>query len=210
MLHLTVHHLRSPKSVLLTALHIEIPPGAIHTLMGPSGCGKSSLLAAVAGTLAPEMEFEGRIELLGQDITQWPTHTRHVGLLFQDALLFPHMTVLDNLLFALPPATNPSGKAERLAKAYQALQDAALADFAQAKPASLSGGQAARVALMRALLAEPKAMLLDEPFSRLDLALREKMREFVFEHVRKRAIPTLMVTHDAQDVADPAHLTVLN
>ena len=209
MLHLTLQHLRSPLGLLLSALHIEVPPGAIHTLMGPSGCGKSSLLAAVAGTLAPEMQFEGSVVLNGQDMTLWPTHTRQVGLLFQDALLFPHMTVLENLLFALPAAKTTADKAERRNKALQALQDAKLQDFAHAHPASLSGGQSARVALMRALLAEPKAMLLDEPFSRLDVALHEKMREFVFEHVRKRGIPTLMVTHDAQDVADEARLTVL-
>lgn len=209
MLSILLKQLRAPNAVLFSDLQIEVPPATIHTLMGPSGCGKSSLLAAIAGTLAPEMQFAGQLVLDGQDITHWPTHTRRVGLLFQDALLFPHMTVLENLLFAVPAARTKAGKAERLDKAQQALTDAQLQAFGAASPASLSGGQSARIALMRALLAEPKAMLLDEPFSRLDVALREKMREFVFEHVRKRKIPALMVTHDAHDVADPARLTVL-
>lgn len=209
MLSLSVQQLTTPTSVLFNDLMLEIPAGTIHTLMGPSGCGKSSLLAAVAGTLAPQLRLAGRIVLDGQDITLWPAHIRQVGLLFQDALLFPHMTVLENLLFALPAAHSRSDKVARLEKAQQALRDAELGGFANANPASLSGGQSARVALMRALLAEPKAMLLDEPFSRLDANLREKMRDFVFERVRKRAIPTLMVTHDAQDIADPLHLTRL-
>ena len=209
MLTISLQQLRTPSTVLFTDLQLNVPSGAIHTLMGPSGCGKSSLLAAVAGTLAPQLQFIGRIVLDEQDITLWPTHTRHVGLLFQDALLFPHMTVLDNLMFALPAAHSRAEKAVRMEKAHQALQDAELAGFAQANPASLSGGQSARVALMRALLAEPSAMLLDEPFSRLDANLREKMRDFVFERVRKQKIPTLIVTHDPQDVADPERLTLL-
>jgi putative thiamine transport system ATP-binding protein len=209
MLSLSVQELSTPNAVLFKDLALQVPAGAIHTLMGPSGCGKSSLLAAVAGTLAPDLVLKGQIVLDGQDITVWPTHARQVGLLFQDALLFPHMTVLDNLLFALPAAHSRAEKAARMEKAQQALQDAELAGFAQANPASLSGGQSARVALMRALLAEPKAMLLDEPFSRLDADLREKMRSFVFQRVRKQKIATLMVTHDAQDIADPLRLTRL-
>lgn len=128
-----------------------------------------------------------------------------MGLLFQDDLLFAHMTVHENLLFAVPAGH----KAQRLEAVAQAMRDAELEGFANADPATLSGGQRGRIALMRALLAEPLALLLDEPFAKLDAALRARMREFVFNTVRKRGIPGLMVTHDASDVADAAHLTVL-
>ncbi len=191
--------------LLITHLQINVPPGIVHTVMGASGSGKSSLLAAVCGTLAPVFTFEGAVSLNGLRIDAQPTEQRRVGILFQDDLLFAHMTVRENLLFAVP--TGP--RAQREAVVKQALDDAELSGFANADPATLSGGQRARIALMRALLAQPHALLLDEPFSRLDAALRGRMREFVFATVRKRQIPVLLVTHDEADVADAAHLTRL-
>lgn len=204
-LQIAVHTLASPGGVLLRALALEIAPGTVHTLMGGSGSGKSSLLAAVCGTLDAGMRFEGSVHLNGVWLDPLPTQARRVGILFQDALLFPHLTVRENLLFALPqgPAT------ARDALALQALHGVEMADYAQADPATLSGGQRARVALARALLAQPQALLLDEPFSRLDAALRQRMRALVFDLVRARGIPALLVTHDAQDVADAALLTRL-
>lgn len=190
---------------LIANLVLDVAPGTVHTVMGASGSGKSSLLAAVCGTLAPEFSFSGQIVLNGRNIEVLPTHARRVGILFQDDLLFAHMTVRENLLFAVPPGL----KAVREERVRQALSDLELPDFANADPATLSGGQRSRVALMRALLAQPEALLLDEPFSRLDSALRERMREFVFETVRRLGIPTLLVTHDAQDVADRQRLTQL-
>jgi putative thiamine transport system ATP-binding protein len=204
-LHIQIHQLATPKAVLLRDLELHIPKGVIHTVMGESGSGKSSLLAAIAGTLADDLKFDGQVTLNGRPLTHLPTEQRHVGLLFQDSLLFAHMNVQENLLFAVPPGP----KAARLTQVTQALADAELADFAQADPATLSGGQRARVALMRALLAQPHALLLDEPFARLDTALRARLREFVFATVRNRAIPVLMVTHDVADVADTRHLTRL-
>jgi putative thiamine transport system ATP-binding protein len=204
-LHIQIHQLASPKAVLLRDLELNIPKGVIHTVMGESGSGKSSLLGAIAGTLADDFEFDGLVTLNGRALVNLPTEQRQVGLLFQDSLLFAHMNVQENLLFAVPPGP----KAARLAKVTQALLDAELAGFAQADPATLSGGQRARVALMRALLAQPQALLLDEPFAKLDTAMRARLREFVFATVRNRAIPVLMVTHDAADVADTQHLTHL-
>jgi putative thiamine transport system ATP-binding protein len=113
--------------------------------------------------------------------------------------LFAHMTVAENLLFAVPAGP----KRERLAAVAQALDEAGLTGFGARDPATLSGGQRARVALMRALLARPKALLLDEPFSKLDAALRDQFRAFVFEHLRDSGVPAVLVTHDAADVADP-------
>ena len=204
-LYIQLHYLAAAKAVLLRDVQLTIPKGVIHTVMGDSGSGKSSLLGAVAGTLADDFEFSGQISLDGRDLTHLPTEQRHVGLLFQDDLLFAHMNVQENLLFAVPPGP----KAGRLAQVAQALEDAELQGFGQANPATLSGGQRARVALMRALLAQPQALLLDEPFAKLDTSLRARLRDFVFATVRNRAIPVLMVTHDAADVADAAHFTRL-
>ena len=190
---------------LIHNLRLDVPPGVVHTVMGASGSGKSSLLAAICGALAPDFEFVGRIMLDGDAIDQWPTQRRRVGILFQDDLLFAHMSVRENLLFAVPAGP----KATRLAKVEQALEDLEMPGFGPADPATLSGGQRARVALMRALLAQPHALLLDEPFSKLDAALRQRMRDFVFAIVRARNIPVLLVSHDEGDIADPAHLTRL-
>lgn len=190
---------------LLADLRLTIPGGCIHTLMGPSGCGKSSLLAAISGTLDPALVWSGRVQLNGRVLDGLPTEQRRVGILFQDDLLFPHMTVRENLLFALPAGP----RAQREAAVVQALDELEMPGFGDANPATLSGGQRTRVALMRALLAQPEALLLDEPFARLDQALRERMRELVFAQVRLRGIPVLLVTHDATDIADAQRLTRL-
>ena len=204
-LHLHIDQLAIGTTTLARDLDLRVAPGAIHTVMGPSGSGKSSLLAAVVGTLAPGMVFRGTVWLQGRRIDELPTGLRQVGILFQDDLLFAHMTVAENLLFGVPAGP----QAARRARVAQGLDDLGMGTFANADPATLSGGQRARVALMRALLADPRALLLDEPFSRLDAELRARVREFVFALVRKRAIPTLMVTHDADDIADLAHVTRL-
>jgi putative thiamine transport system ATP-binding protein len=204
-----IQRLGTGRQVFIENLHLSVAPGQTLTLMGPSGSGKSSLLAAVAGTLAPGSDnalvFDGSVSLNGQDISRWPTAQRGIGLLFQDALLFAHMTVAQNLLFALPRGP----QAGRLATVQQALDDAGLPEFGERDPGTLSGGQAARIALMRALLAQPRALLLDEPFSRLDAALRSQYRSWLFAQIRQRQIPAILVTHDAIDVADPGMVVSL-
>ncbi|MDZ7893296.1 MAG: ATP-binding cassette domain-containing protein [Rhodoferax sp.] len=204
-LQIGLRHLNSPASTLLRDLDLQIPAGTVHTLMGPSGCGKSSVLSLVCGTLDPSMQWEGSVTLDGRRIDSLPVQARRVGLLFQDDLLFAHMTVRENLLFAVPAGAQPAR--EQAVKA--ALADVEMQDHLHANPARLSGGQRARVALARALLAQPRALLLDEPFSKLDAALRARMRTLVFSLVAERNIPALLVTHDAADVADPAHLSRL-
>jgi putative thiamine transport system ATP-binding protein len=186
------------KRILVQDVNLDVANGQIATLMGASGSGKSSILAAIAGTLSENLVFKGAISLNGKRVDDLPTSQRNIGLLFQDDLLFAHMTVFENLLFAVPAGD----KAARKESVNQALQEADLVGFGERDPATLSGGQRARVALMRALLAKPQALLLDEPFSKLDSALRERFKEFVFSHVRARNIPVLMVTHDRTDVAD--------
>ncbi|MCB2003273.1 MAG: ATP-binding cassette domain-containing protein [Rhodoferax sp.] len=200
-----VERLSTDQAVLLRDVTLQVAPGDIHTVMGASGSGKSSLLAAICGTLPGGLLFRGSVSLQGRRIDTLPAERRRVGILFQDDLLFAHMSVAENLLFAVPPGPADA----RRARVASGLADLELTELADANPATLSGGQRARVALMRALLADPQALLLDEPFSRLDAALRERVRQFVFALVRKRGIPALMVTHDDADIADPAHLTRL-
>lgn len=190
---------------LIQDLRLSVPPGTVHTLMGDSGCGKSSLLAAVCGTAPSAVRFDGQVRLAGTRVDELPTRRRGIAILFQDDLLFAHMTVRENLLFAVPPGP----RATREAAVAQALHDLELPGLADADPGTLSGGQRSRVALMRALLAQPRAVLLDEPFARLDAGLRGRMREFVFGTIRSRGIPALLVTHDAEDVAAPERLTTL-
>lgn len=179
---------------LLVALDLAVAPGEVVTVMGPSGSGKSTLLAAVVGDLAPGFALEGRVLLDGRDITDLPTRARRVGILFQDDILFPHLSVGGNLAFALP-----RGVADRSGRIAAALAAAGLEGFEARDPATLSGGQRARVALMRTLLAEPRALMLDEPFARLDAAMRAQMRAFVFARAQAAGLPVLLVTHDAED-----------
>ena len=181
----------------LVSLDERVEPGQILTVMGPSGAGKSTLLSVIVGTVGPVFEVRGRIWLDGQEITSWSPEARRIGILFQDELLFPHLSVGGNLAFGLPPAVND--RAERRRQVELALQDVGLAGYADRDPATLSGGQRARVALMRMLLSEPRALLLDEPFSGLDTTLRKQIRALVFEHARQRKLPVLLVTHDAAD-----------
>lgn len=179
---------------LLGPLDMRVGPGACASVMGASGSGKSSLLAFLCGTLDPVFAAEGRVTLDGAELNGLLPEKRRVGILFQDDLLFPHLSVGGNLAFALPRAAK-----DRDAKVAAALAEAELDGYENRDPATLSGGQRARVALMRALLAEPRAILLDEPFSKLDADLRGRMREFVFAHIAARNIPCLLVTHDPED-----------
>ncbi|HET6521847.1 MAG TPA: ATP-binding cassette domain-containing protein [Geminicoccaceae bacterium] len=185
--------------VLLEGFDLDVAPGEVTTVMGPSGCGKSSLLGFICGTLERSFTASGRVTLDGRPLDGLPPERRRVGILYQDDLLFPHLSVGGNLAFALPPSVR--GRAARRARVEAALREAGLTGFADRDPATLSGGQRARVALMRTLLAGPGALLLDEPFGRLDAELRERVRRFVFDHAHDLALPTLLVTHDPADAA---------
>ena len=180
---------------LFAPITLEIAPGAAVTVMGPSGIGKSSLLAWACGTLDPALRGVGRVLLDGADVTGLPAERRRIGILFQDDLLMPHLSVGGNLGFGLPPGPG------RRARIEAALAKAELPGMAGRDPTTLSGGQRARVALMRALLAQPRALLLDEPFGRLDAGLRGRFRSFVFAHAAAAGLPVLLVTHDPDDAA---------
>lgn len=187
------HH----QDTLLHDVRFEACNGEILTLMGASGSGKSTLLAWMAGALENAFQAHGELWLNDRRCDALPTEKRRIGILFQDALLFDHFSVGQNLLLALPASTP---RPLRRQKAEAALEQAGLGGFYARDPATLSGGQRARVALLRSLLAEPEALLLDEPFSGLDTERRESFREWVFAQVKQRQIPVILVTHDVADI----------
>ena len=174
-----------------------VVPGDVLTIMGPSGSGKSTILSVITGTTDPVFDIVGDVILNGVDLQGLPTEARRVGILFQDDHLFPHMSVGGNLAFGLHPALR--GRKERQARVAQALSEIGMEGFSDRDPATLSGGQRARIALMRVLLSDPELLLLDEPFSKLDAARRDQIRDLVFGHAKKRRLPVLLVTHDPAD-----------
>lgn len=180
---------------LLLSLDEQIAGGEILTIMGPSGSGKSSLLNWLTGTLPNGFNATGEVWLNDEKVSHLPTHLRHIGVLYQDALLFSHLSVAGNIAFAMPK----SDRKQRRKKIEQALEQVSLAGMGNRHPDNLSGGQQARVALLRTLLSAPKAILLDEPFSKLDTQLRVDTRQLVFEQIRTHKLPAIMVTHDYSD-----------
>ncbi|MEN8683959.1 ATP-binding cassette domain-containing protein [Marivita sp.] len=186
---------------VLVDISDHVAAGEVLTVMGPSGSGKSTLLSYIIGTLDGGFDAQGRVVLNDTDITDLAPEQRHVGILFQDELLFPHLSVGENLAFGLRASVK--GRVARRQQIDAALEDIGLPGFADRDPETLSGGQKARVALMRMLLSGPKALLLDEPFSRLDTERRDQIRALVFDQARAKGLPVLLVTHDHAD-ADAA------
>ncbi len=172
---------------------LRLKKGAIGCLLGPSGCGKTTLLRAVAGF---EPVQRGRILLAGDEVSRdgWtlPPEKRQVGMVFQDFALFPHLTVADNVAFGI--RRWPSDK--RTARVQELLQLVGLPQYGASYPHALSGGQQQRVALARALAPKPRLLLLDEPFSSMDVELRETLAREVRTILKHEGITGLMVTHD--------------
>jgi putative thiamine transport system ATP-binding protein len=188
---------------LITGFSLEVAAGEVVTLMGPSGCGKSSLLSGIAGTLEKPLSLSGEILLNTKNVNALRPDHRRVGRLFQDDILFPHLTIGENLLFGIAQGA----REDRLNLMRQGLREIELEGFEHRAPHTLSGGQRQRVSLMRSLLAKPDCMVLDEPFSKLDQNLRNTIRTTTFELLKKQNIPTLLVTHDIADA--PEHSRVL-
>ena len=176
---------------LLNNLHLTVHAGYTTAILGPSGSGKSTLLKIVAGL---EPLDQGAVLLDGQDITQWPPERRHFALMFQDFALFPHLNVQDNVAFGL--LEQRVAKAQARVQALAMLQRFGLQAFAQSRVWQLSGGEQQRVALARALITRPRLLLLDEPFSALDAALRVQLREEFRSHIAQSQMAVLWVTHD--------------
>ena len=183
---------------LIAELNLSVAPGEVFTLMGASGSGKSTLLNWIIGALDPVFSVQGELWLNGVRRDTLPIEARRIGILFQDDLLFPHLSVGQNLAFALPARIQ--GRAERRRVIESVLADVGLSGFHDRDPGTLSGGQKARISVLRALLAEPEALLLDEPFSKLDAVLRGQFRAFVYDRISQLGIPTLLVTHDPADI----------
>ena len=191
---LEVSHLNIslPDRPLIKDLSFSVSAGQVLALLGPSGSGKSTVLDWMVGLSAPGVQAKGALSINGQRLDGLPCEQRRLGLMTQTPLLFPHLDVLGNLKFG---ARNPDADFDAM------LVQADLAGLGARDVATLSGGQVARVSLLRTLLSDPVALFLDEPFSRLDAELRSSIRQFVWE--RSRDIPVVLVTHDPVDI--PAH-----
>jgi iron(III) transport system ATP-binding protein len=191
-----VRHAYAGGPEVIQGVSLAVEPGETACLLGPSGCGKTTLLRLAAGleTLqAGSITIGERIVAQGGGV-QVPPEARGVGLMFQDYALFPHLTIRANVTFGL--AGRP---AERLGWVERGLARMGLAEMAESYPHTLSGGQQQRVALLRALAPEPRVMLLDEPFSGLDVALRAQVREDTLGLLKETGVATLMVTHDPEE-----------
>ncbi|MBL6605534.1 MAG: ATP-binding cassette domain-containing protein [Alphaproteobacteria bacterium] len=182
---------------LFAPLTLEIGGGDICVLSAPSGAGKSTLLRWVAGIPTEGLKAQGCIWLNGQKIDALPAERRRIGLMFQQPLLFPHLSVADNLGFGLPAAIKGE---TRKAQIEEALAVAGLEGMGGRDPETLSGGQQARIALLRTLLAKPEALLLDEPFSSLDDNRRTQIVGLVQREAQRLNLPVLLVSHDPRDV----------
>jgi ABC-type Fe3+/spermidine/putrescine transport system ATPase subunit len=181
-------------STALSSVSLAIEPGELMLLLGPSGCGKSTLLRSIAGFVTPDA---GRVTFDAEDVTGLPPHQRQIGMVFQSFALFPHLSVGENVAFGLREQRRP--KPEIQERIQQALSDVKMGGFAERRVDQLSGGEQQRVALARALVTRPRCLLLDEPLSNLDAALRHTMREEIRRVCKEHGLTTLYVTHDQKE-----------
>jgi len=202
---LTVH---LGERIVLDQLSLQIKAGTFTAILGPSGCGKTTLLRAIAGLVRPS---SGAIrfgkQLVSISSLVLPPHKRKIGYLPQEAALFPHLTVFENIAYALEREKFTKDQKRKIV--HEMLELIGLVGYGDRMPSELSGGQQTRVALARALALEPKVVLLDEPFSALDAALRSELREEVTSLLKKRGATTLMVTHDREEALVTADMIAL-
>jgi spermidine/putrescine ABC transporter ATP-binding subunit len=181
-------------TVALANTTLKVERGEFMTLLGPSGCGKTTLLNLVAGFLFAD---NGEVFIDGALVTEVPTYEREIGIVFQNYALFPHMSVADNVAYGLK--ARGVARDEIVRRVADTLAIMKLTGFESRKPQQLSGGQQQRVALARAIVIRPKVLLLDEPFSALDKALRASMQVEVKEIQRRLGVTTIFVTHDQSE-----------
>ncbi len=181
-------------ALAVDSIHLRVAAGSYCCLLGPSGCGKTSTLRMIAGH---EAGSEGDVLLCGRTITDLPAAARGTAMMFQSYALFPHLNALDNVAFSLK--MRGIGKAERHQRARRLLDRVAMSDYAERRPDQLSGGQQQRIALARALITEPKVLLLDEPLSALDPFLRVKMRAELKRWQAELGFTFMHVTHSQEE-----------
>ena len=181
-------------AVVLDNVNIGFEAGRFTSLLGPSGSGKTTLLRIIAGFVAPDV---GRVRIRGEDVTTIPVWRRDIGIVFQSYALFPHMSVMENVVFGLNRRGIRGTEARR--RAGEALETVRLTGFDDRRPKNLSGGQQQRVALARAIVTRPKVLLLDEPLSALDRRLRQEMQVELLRIQRESGLTTIFVTHDQEE-----------
>ena len=190
----------------LKSINLEINDGELICLLGPSGCGKTTILNLLAGLLDPT---DGDIKFDKESVIDKHPKDRNIGLVFQNYALYPHMTVLENVMFPLTVGKKkmPKKEAEEIARKY--MKVTSIEELANKKPGEMSGGQQQRVAITRALVQNPKILLLDEPLSNLDARLRLKIREEIRRLVKEIGITTVFVTHDQEEALSISDRIVL-
>ena len=194
--------------VAVSDFNLEIPDGKLIGLLGPSGCGKSTTLYMISGLQKPT---GGRIFFGDDDVTEISTENRGIGLVFQNYALYPHMTVLQNILFPLQnlKGADKLSKADMLERAHEAARLVQIDELMERKPSELSGGQQQRVAIARALVKMPRVLLLDEPLSNLDARLRLQTREEIRRIQKETGITTVFVTHDQEEAMSISDMIVV-
>ncbi|WP_291649302.1 ABC transporter ATP-binding protein [Clostridium sp.] len=190
----------------LKSINLEINDGELVCLLGPSGCGKTTILNLIAGLLDPT---SGDIKFDDESIIGKHPKDRNIGLVFQNYALYPHMTVLENVMFPLTVGKKKKTKSEALEIAKKYMKITSIEELANKKPGEMSGGQQQRVAITRALVQNPKILLLDEPLSNLDARLRLKIREEIRRLVKEIGITTIFVTHDQEEALSISDRIVL-
>ena len=194
--------------VAVDHFNFEIPDGKLIGLLGPSGCGKSTPLYMISGLQKPTA---GKIFFGEDDVTELSTEKRGIGLVFQNYALYPHMTVLQNILFPLQNLTGPDKltKVQMIERAQEAARLVQIEELLDRKPSELSGGQQQRVAIARALVKMPRVLLLDEPLSNLDARLRLQTREEIRRIQKETGITTVFVTHDQEEAMSISDMIVV-
>ncbi|MDB5561269.1 MAG: transporter ATP-binding protein [Hyphomicrobiales bacterium] len=195
---------------VLASLDVTVHRGEVVSLVGASGSGKTTLLRSIAGLIAPD---DGEIELMGDLVwskrRKVPAEDRHIGMVFQDYALWPHMTIVQNLRFGLEAQHMKADEINR--RVDHALEVTRLGPMKDRRPSQLSGGQQQRVAIARCLAARPRLLLLDEPLSNLDAALRDDLRAEMVRLIRAEGITAIYVTHDqAEAMAVSDRLAVMD
>lgn len=190
----------------LKSIDLDINEGELVCLLGPSGCGKTTILNLLAGLLDPT---SGEILFDGESVVDKHPKDRNIGLVFQNYALYPHMTVLDNVMFPLTVGKKKKPKKEALEIAKEYMKITSIEGLADKKPGEMSGGQQQRVAITRALVQNPKILLLDEPLSNLDARLRLKIREEIRRLIKEIGITTIFVTHDQEEALSISDRIVL-